>query len=300
MSAFTIMVDSNCDLPPEYLEEHGIEVLSMPFELDGAAHAKGYWQDISGVEYYGALRGGRVAKTSQINPDAFEAIFSAYAAEGKPLLLILLSSGLSATYENALIALEEVKTSFPACDIHVIDSINATSGHGLLAMLAAEKRAEGLSAREAAAWLEEKKHSCHAIFTVDDLMYLHRGGRLSKLSAIAGTLLGIKPILNIAPDGTLCQREKIHGHKAALRKMVEQLKRCVGPEAALDTVLISHTDCPQTAQTLAEMVGAAVNVRKIVVMLMGPVIGAHLGPGAVTLLFEGDVTREAYESRYYG
>ncbi|MCL2678855.1 MAG: DegV family protein [Dehalococcoidia bacterium] len=299
MNTFTIMVDSNCDLPSEYLEEHDIKVLSMPFSIDGVAHGQGYWQEISGKEYYDALRNGRVAKTSQINRNSFETVFSEYARQGRDLVCIVLSSGLSSTYQGAVSALQAVRTSWPECGIFVVDSINATSGHGLLAMLAVKKRLEGMSACDTASWLETKKHSCFALFTVDDLMYLHRGGRLSKLSAIAGTILSIKPVLNVAPDGTLRQKDKVRGRKAALGLMAEQLKRSINPETTLDTVLINHTDCPEDARMLADMIKAGVSVRQVVTMLMGPIIGAHLGPGAVTLLFEADMTREEYEGKFY-
>ena len=299
MSSFTIMVDSSCDLPLEYIQEHSIEVMPMPFFLDGTAHNMGYWQEISGKDYYSALRRGSVAKTSQISPGLFETVFTEYAKQGKGLLYTTLSSGLSATYQSAEMVLREIKASYPECDIHLIDSINATAGHGLLTVLAANKRAEGMTAGEAAAWLEQKKHSCFSLFTVDDLMYLHRGGRLSKLSAVAGSVLGVKPVLNIAPDGTLKLKDKVRGRQVALKTLINQLQRSLNPDTALDTIIITHTDCLEDAQMFAEMVKAAVNVRQVVIMLMGPVIGAHVGPGALTLLFEADMTRDEYEAKYY-
>jgi DegV family protein with EDD domain len=298
MSSFIIVVDSNCDLSPEVIKEYGIEVMPMPFDLDGRAHDLGRWQEISAKEYYDALRNGSVATTTLINPGTFVSAFSEYAKQGKDALFIILSGGLSATYQNAEIALKEVRESYPGCNIHTVNSINASSGHGLLATLAAQKREEGLTVGETAAWLETKKHSCISLFTVDDLMYLHRGGRLSKLSAIAGSALGIKPVLNIAPDGTLQLKDKVRGRKAALKLMVSQLQRSIDPNTTLDIVSISHTDCLEDTQTLAGMVKAAVEVRHLNVMMMGPIIGAHLGPGAVTLIFEANMTREEYESKF--
>jgi len=295
MNPFTLVVDSNCDLPPEYINEHGIEIIPMPFELDGTAHNAGYWQEISAKDYYDALRNGSVAKTSLINIETFTHIFAEYAKQGRDVLFIILSSGLSATYQNAAFALGK----YPGCNMYLIDSIFATSGHGLLAMLAVKKREEGLSVGEVAAWLEEKKHNCIGLFTVDDLMYLHRGGRLSKLSAVAGSMLGIKPVLNIGPIGTLALKDKVRGRKAAFKLMTEQLKCSIASDAVLNTVLINHTDCPEDAQVLAGMVKAAVNVSNVIVMMMGPIIGAHLGPGAITLAFEADMTREEYENKFY-
>jgi len=299
MRSFDIIVDSNCDLPPEYREEHNITIIPMPFELDGVPHDQGYWQEISGAEFYDALRHGGVAKTSQVNPDNFITIFTDYAKKGKDALFIVLSSGLSGTYNCARIALQDVKEGYPGCGIHVIDSLSASVGLGLLSMLAVQKREEGFTVAETAAWLEEKKHSCIGLFTVNDLMYLHRGGRLSKISAIAGSVLGIKPLLIIGPDGTLSLKDKARSRKAALEMLASQLKRSIASDTVLQTVWISHTDCLEDAQMLADMVKTAVSVREIVIMMTGPVIGAHLGPGALILKFEADMTHEEYENRFY-
>ena len=296
---YTIVIDTSCDLPREYIKKHGIEIMPIPFMLDGVDHNMGYWQDISGKEFYDALRNGGTAKTSQINPDAFVKVFTEYAEQGKDTLFIILSGSLSATYQSSLIALAEVKETYPDCNIYPVDSISATSLNGLLAMLAVRKRDEGLSVGETAAWLNEKKHSIFGVFTVDDLMYLHRGGRLSKLSAVGGSILGIKPIIGLQPDGSLALKEKVRGREAALKFLVSQLVRSTTPGESLDTVFISHTDCEEDANKLAEMVKDAVNVQRIDIMMMGPVIGAHVGPGAVTLIYEANVTREEYEQKYY-
>jgi len=299
MNSFKIFIDSNCDLPPEYIVEHDIEIIPIPFDLDGVAHDTGDWQKISGKEYYDALRSGSIARTSQINIESFVRVFTEYAKQGIDLLFLILSGKLSNTYQNSMIALKEVKEVYPDCNIYPIDSINATTGHGLLTMLVVKKREEGLSVQETAAWLEKKKHSCLGFFTVDDLMYLHRGGRLSKFSAIAGSVLGFKPVLNFAPDGSLCLKDKVRGREAAMKLMISQSKRCIDPATTLDTVLITHTDCADDAEIFAEMIKSAIDVRQVIIMMMGPVIGAHLGPGAVTIVFEADMTREEYESKYY-
>jgi len=267
--------------------------------LDGVDHNMGSWQDITGKEFYNSLRNGGVAKTSQINPDAFVKVFTEYAEMGKDTLFILLSGSLSATYQSSLIALAEVKETYPDCNIYPVDSVSATSLTGLLTILAVHKREEGLSAEETAAWLNEKKQRVFGVVTVDDLMYLHRGGRLSKLSAVGGSILGIKPIVGILPDGSLELKDKVRGREAALRFLVSQLTRSISLESVLDTVLISHSDCEDDASKLAEMVKDAVNVRQIDIVMMGPVIGAHVGPGAVTLIFEADMTREEFEKRFY-
>ena len=299
MSSFTIVVDTNCDLPAEYIEKHGIEIIPMPFELDGVPHNQGYWQEISGEEFYSTLRKGGVAKTSQINPDTFVSIFASYAEQGRDALFLLLSNGLSNTFGCAQIALREIKETYPDCGIHIVDTISATVGHGFLAMMSVQKRGEGMSASETAAWLEVRKQYCIGIFTVNDLMYLHRGGRLSKLSAIAGSALGIKPLLNIGSDGTLSLKDKARSKKAAMEMMVNRLKQCIDLDIGLDYVMISHTDCIEDAQILIDMIKSSVKTREVVCELMGPVIGAHLGPGSIVLLFEANISREEYERKFY-
>ena len=299
MSSFTILIDTNSDLPQEYIDRHNLSVVPIPFHLDGEQHAGGRWQEISDKDFYNALRDGGVAGTTLINPETFVDVFTEYASKGKSLLVLTLSSGLSGTYQNSVIALQEVREKYPDCDIHSVDSINAAGGAGLVAVLAVNKRSEGLSASETAAWLEENKHSCISLFTVDDLMYLHRGGRLSKLSAVAGSIIGIKPLLNVAPDGTLKLKDKVRGRKGALETLFSQMKRSLDTDASLDTIIISHSDCRDDAETLANMIRSSITVREILIEMMGPVIGAHVGPGCIALFFEGSMTREEYEGKYY-
>jgi len=293
------MVDTSCDLPTEYLEENNIEMIPIPFHIDGVQHNEGRWQEISDIDFYAALGNGSVAGTALINPESFVEIFSDYTARCEDLLIITLSSGLSGTYQNSVIALDEVKEKHPGCNIFTVDSINAAGGIGVLTMLAVNKRKEGLSVSETAQWLEEKKNSCISLFTVDDLMFLHRGGRLSKVSAVAGSIIGIKPLLNVAPDGTLKLKDKVRGRKAALEKLASQMKRSLAPGSTPSPVLISHSDCAEHAQRLAAKIKATMNVGEIIIMMMGPVIGAHVGPGTVALFFEGDMTRTEYETKFY-
>ena len=299
MTTFKIMVDTSCDLPAEYMSEHGITTIPIPFNIDGVQHSGGSWQEITDKEFYKALGSGSVAGTALINPDTFIQEFTEFAERNEALLIITLSSGLSGTYQNSVIALDEVKKKYVDCSIYTVDSINAAGGVGLLTALAVNKRAEGLSAGETAAWLEEKKNSCISLFTVDDLMYLHRGGRLSKLSAVAGSIIGIKPLLNVAPDGTLTLKDRVRGRKGALKTLLSQMKRSLNPGTNLETVIISHSDCIDDANSLAAMVKSSVNVKEVLIVMMGPVIGAHVGPGTVALFFESDMTRNEYESRFY-
>lgn len=295
--SFTIITDTSCDISPEYLKEHGIEVMPITFMLNGTEYKSGVWQEVSEKEFYDTLRNGGTASTSQINPDAFAKSYTKFAERGEDALYLLLSGGLSATYQSSQIALAEVRESYPDCNIYPVDGMGATSISALLVMMAVQKREEGLSAEETAAWLEEKKHRIFGFFTVDDLMYLHRGGRLSKLSAIGGSLLGIKPVLSIQSDGTLTLKDKVRGRDAALKYMVGQLKQGIAGSVP-DIAFISHSDSENDALALAEMVKAEVGVRRIEIIALGPVIGAHVGPGAVILIFEAGMTREEYERKF--
>jgi DegV family protein with EDD domain len=295
---FTIVIDTSCDLSPEFIAEHGIESMPITFMLDDVEHSMGYWQEISDKDFYNALRNGGVAKTSQVNPDAFVEVYKKYAQRDEEVLFIILSSPLSATYQSSIIALDEIRETYPDCKIYPVDSLGATGLNSILTMHAVKKRAEGCSAEETAAWLDEVKHYLYGVFTVDDLMYLHRGGRLSKLSAVGGSLLGIKPILGIRPDGSLALKQKVRGKEAAHRALITYLTNSTNADTVLDTVFITHGDNEEDANKLAEMVRAAANVKNIEIIMMCPVIGTHIGPGAVTLLFQGDITRQEYENTY--
>jgi len=299
MSNFTIMTDTSCDLPQKFFDDNQIAIVPITFHLNDVQHAQGRWEEVSDVDFYNTLRDGGRAGTAQINPETYVQVFTEYAEKGEPLLTIFLSSGLSPSYNNSVIALNEVKEKYPDCQIYTVDSQNAAGGVGLLVTLAVQKRAEGFSLEDTAKWLEEKRYSCLSLFTVDDLHYLHRGGRLSKLQAVAGSIIGIKPLLNVAPDGSLKLKDKARGRKAALETLVSQMKRSINKGTKLGTVVISHSNCSTDAQTVANLVREAFEVAEFQIVMMGPVIGAHVGPGCVALFFEADMDRPTYEAKYY-
>ena len=299
MAQFKIMIDTGSDMPQSFIDEHDLTVIPLPFTLDDVQHVNGRWQEISATEFYDALGSGSLASTALVNPESFLQEFTEYAERGEELLVITLSGGLSGTFQNSRIALEEIKGKYPDCGIYTIDSANASGGTGLLIYLAVKKRAEGLSIAETYEWLEANKQKCISLFTVDDLMFLHRGGRLSKLSAVAGSIIGIKPVLNVAPDGTLKLKDKVRGRKGAIEKLLSQMKRTLNPGTELDTVLIIHSNCAAEAESLADMIKSEIKVRDIMIDMMGPVIGAHVGPGTIALFFEGDMDRDEYESKFY-
>jgi len=293
------LVDTSCDLPDVYVDDYNIDTIPMTFSLDETEHPGGNWRDISPKDYYGALKAGGVAKTAQINPGTYAEVFKQYAERGTDLICIVLSSGLSGSYDSAVNAALEVTAQYPDRTIIPVDSVNATGGHGMLTLLAAKKAEEGASASETADWLNEIKHRVLAMFTVDDLNFLHRGGRLSKLSAVAGSLLGVKPLLNIAPDGSLRLKDKVRGRKTAIETLVSQMKRCAKEGGSLDNVMITHCDCEDDANKCADLVKSAFEVKTVDVMMMGPVIGAHTGPGAIAAFILSDIARTEYEEKYY-
>ncbi|MCL2366304.1 MAG: DegV family protein [Oscillospiraceae bacterium] len=300
MSQFTIMIDTGCDLPETFIKENNLSIIPVPFNLDGKEHVGGRWQEISDKQFYDALRNGGKAGTTLINPEAFTEVFTEYAKKGEALLHISLSSGLSGTYQNALLALNDVKEAYPDCQIRSVDSLNAAPGIGLVTVLAIKKRNEGATLDETADYLEAQRNKCFSLFTVDDLMFLHRGGRVSKFSAIAGSIIGVKPVLNVCPDGTLKLKDKARGRKGSLEMLVNQMKRSLSPDTKrLGTVLIGHGDCEADAQTVANMIKADYDVEDIKIVLIGPVIGAHSGPGTIALFFEADMTRTEYEAKFY-
>jgi len=298
LKPFTIVVDTSCDLSPEYIKEHDIQVMAIPFLLDNIEHSGGYWQEITGSEFYNSLRNGSIAKTSSVNPSTYIEAFTGYAEQGKEAVYIILSGNLSATFQNSQIALADVRNVYPDCKIYTIDSVSATAVCTLLTMMAVDKRNEGLSAEETANWLNEKKHHLFGVFTVDDLMYLHRGGRLSILSAVGGSLLGIKPLLMINPDGSLGLKEKVRGRDAALKALISTLEKSVSPGTVIEKLLIPHSDCEDDAKKLAGMVKEKFEVKHLEIVLIGPVIGAHVGPGTVALVYESYMTREQFENKY--
>ncbi|MDR2599373.1 MAG: DegV family protein [Oscillospiraceae bacterium] len=299
MSKFTILVDTSYDLPQEYIDEHELDVIPIPFHLNGVTHEDGRWKDMTDIEFYNSLATGGVAGTTLINPETFVQAFTEYAKKDEEVLVISLSSALSGTAQNAVIALEEVKETYPNCKIFLIDGLNAAGGTGLITLIAVRCREKGMTAEETAKYLEEKRHSCLSLFTVDDLMYLHRGGRLSKIQAVAGSIIGIKPLLNVAPDGTLKLKDKARGRKAALEMLVSQMKRSLRADTKLDTIVISHSNCLEDAQKVADLIRESVEVDDIMLVMMGPVIGAHVGPGCIAMFFEADMDRPAYEAAFY-
>ena len=286
MAEYVIFTDSTTDLTPELVAEMDVQVLPMRFMLDGKEY-RNYPdnRELSPKEFYDKLRAGSMSTTSQINSVAFIEAFTPVLEAGKDILYVAFSSGLSGTYQSACLAAEDLREQFPERTIECVDTLQASMGEGLVAYTAAMLKKDGMSLAELAAWLRENVRRFCAWFTVDDLMFLKRGGRLSGVAAVAGTLLGIKPVLHVDPDGHLIAMEKVRGRKASLDGLVRHFETSAENHAD-QTVFISHGDCLEDCQYVADKI-KAFGVKRICIGTIGPVIGAHSGPGTVALFFTG-------------
>ncbi len=285
MQNFIITTDTGCDIKPAILAEWGVSFRSLTFRFDG--EDREYTEhDIAIKDFYDRMRGGAVAKTAAANTEAFREMFEENLKAGNDVLHIGFSSGLSTTYNAARIAAAALQEQYPERTIITVDSLAASAGQGLLVYFAVEKKNAGASIEEVAAFLEDNKlNLCHW-FTVDDLVYLKRGGRVSAVSAFVGTMLGIKPVLHVDNEGHLVPVTKVRGRRAALLAIVEQYGK-LALDTAGGTVFICHADCENdvkfVADTLKEKYGATVKL----ITDVGTVIGAHSGPGTFALFFLG-------------
>ena len=282
---YILMSDSTCDLPPELCKQMGVEILKLSFEIDGTSHKDG---DMDYHEFYDKMRNGSLTKTSQLSPSQEETAFEKYVKKGIPVLYLAFSSGLSGTYNSACIARDSLTEKYPDAKIIVVDSLCASTGQGLLLYKGWEKKQQGMGIDELARWFEENKlHICH-LFTVDDLVYLHRGGRISKATAVAGAILGIKPILHVDDEGRLVSIGKVRGRKQSLNKIIDLM--CERIEGYDNPVIgISHGDCWGDADYIANLARQKLGQdTKVITAYTGTVIGAHSGPGTLAFFFTGD------------
>ena len=282
MNNYVIFTDSSCDLPIALVNEWGIKVLSLEVTIDGVGSFLNH--EIDPKEFYGYLRDKHTVKTSAANMDSFCQAFEQTAQEGKDILYIGFSSGLSATFMAGKNAAEEVMEKYPERKILVVDSLCAALGQGLFVKYAVDKKNEGASIEELKIYLEELVSGLAHWFTVDDLNFLKRGGRISTATAMVGTLLQFKPILHVDNAGKLISMDKVRGRKASIQALLQKMKETVkNPEG--QTVYICHGDCYDDAKALADMVTAEFGITDILIDYVGPVIGAHSGPGTLALFF---------------
>lgn len=294
MRTYKIITDSTCDLPSTVIKELDVHVIPMEYILDGVSH----FQDLEDegektASFYGSLREGKVSSTSMINTARFMGVFEPYLKAGQDILHVSFSSALSGSYNASRMAAEELKELYPERQILVLDSIAASIGQGLLVYHAVLKKRQGLSLEELFEWLEEnKKKICHW-FTVEDLMHLKRGGRISALSANIGTALNIKPILSVNMEGKLVNLGKVMGRKKSLSELIVKMKSCA-ETAENQVVIIGHGDSLKDAEFLSTKLKNELHVKEVIMTQIGPIIGSHTGPGMIGLTFVGE--RESQQS----
>ena len=282
---YIISTDVTSDLPENFLKENNIDILYLTYNTGGIDYNGN--NSLSPKEFYQKMRDGEMTKTSQVSPEATEATFEKILLDGYDILHIGFSSGLSGSYNSARIAAENLLVKYPDSKIRVIDSLCASLGEGLLVFKAIELKKQDKSLAEVADWVEENKlHLCH-MFTVDDLMYLHRGGRVSKASAIAGSILGIKPILHVDNGGNLIPIGKVRGRKQSLIELVDKMGEKMG-DWENTTFAISHGDCEDEAFFVRDLVIKRFGIKNCIINYVGTVIGAHSGPKTMALFFMGN------------
>ncbi len=284
VDSFIILTDSGSDITPEMADKLQVQVMPLMYTLGDGNPMPGDEVDIK--EFYRQLREGKSAKTSAANYEDLTRTLEEIISQGRDVLYIAFSSGLSSTAGTATLVAGELSEKYPDRKIFVVDSLSASLGYGLLVYLAARQRADGKSIEQVRNFVEENKlHLCHW-FTVDDLHHLKRGGRVSAATAAIGTMLSIKPVLHVDDAGHLINVSKARGRKASLAALVDQMEKTAVDPAA-QTVFISHGDALEDAQLVAQMVREKMGVQDIQIGYIGPVIGAHSGPGTIALFFLG-------------
>ena len=284
---FTILTDSSADLGEDLVREMDIQVLPLSFTIqDKTYHNYPDNRELDPHVFYQMLREGQTATTAAVNVEQYLQAMEAELQAGRDVLVLAFSSGLSATYNSSSVAADELREKYPDRKIYTVDTLCASLGQGLLVWYAARMKNEGRGIGAVRDWLEENKlHLCHW-FTVDDLHFLKRGGRISSATAVLGTMLSIKPVMHVDDEGHLTKVGTARGRNASLKALVDHMA-----ETAIDpagqTVFISHGDCEEDANKVAEDVKRRFGVQTVVLNNVGPVIGAHSGPGTVALFFLG-------------
>ena len=283
---YQIITDSCCDLTDAQYESWNVKY--VPLTVTYGGESRDNFSDPAAVKaFYDQMRQGVTATTAAVNPAGWAQTMEPCLQAGEDVLVLAFSSGLSTTYQSAVIAAQELAEKYPQRKIRVVDTLAAALGQGLLVWYACRKRDEGLDIDSLTAWLEENKlHLCHW-FTVDDLMHLKRGGRVSATTALVGTMLNIKPVLHVDDEGHLVNVSKTRGRKASLDTLAKKLGE-LGEGYDNSTVFISHGNCLEDAEYLARVVKEQYGVKEVIIGYVGAVIGAHAGPGVVAFFFLGN------------
>lgn len=287
MPEYQIVTDVTSDLWDELIDQNDLAVIPMAFEIEG----KNYihypdGRELGFHEFYQKLRNGGMAVTTQINYNIYMNYFEPFLESGRDVLYIALSSGLSSTFNASMVAAGKLKEKYPERKVICIDSLSASGGEGLLVWAAAQKKAEGYDIEALKDWvMENRLHVCQW-FTVDDLMFLKRGGRVSATAAVAGTILGVKPLLHVDNNGLLIPMAKVRGQIKAMETMLDQFEK-TATDIENQVVFINHGDCPENAKKFEGLLRKRFKVKDVKIGPIGPVIGTHSGPGTLCLFFFG-------------
>ncbi|GHT78160.1 hypothetical protein FACS1894104_0950 [Actinomycetota bacterium] len=290
---FSIITDSSSNLPEALIDKHQLNVLPLEFQIDGKvyhSYLKGSVTDLK--QFYNMMREGKVITTSLPSLEDVDKMARELFEAGQDVLYLGFDSALSGTYENVTLYLQNLRDKeYPERKLEYVDSLAAALGQGRFVLAVAERREADLSLEDTANWAREHALEFAHWFTVEDLKYLQRGGRLSKGAAIAGTVLNIKPVLHVDDIGRLVPVEKVRGRKKSLLALVEQFATTASEPKAEQVVAISHGDCLEDAEFVADQVRERFGVSNFIINDLDPVIGAHSGPGTVALFFTTDVAR---------
>ncbi len=281
---FQIITDTCCDFPEKMYADLNLVAVKMAVNIHNTTVTE--YDDAWLKSFYNDLRAGVPATTSAVNPQTWQEVMEPVLEMGDDVLVLAFSSGLSTTYQSAMIAKAELEEKYPARTIRVVDTLAASMGEGLLVWYACKERDGGKTVDEVADWCEENKKNVCLWFTVDDLMYLKRGGRISPATALMGTMLQIKPVLHCDDAGKLVSVAKARGRKAAIEALAKKLEE-TGLPGRNDVCFISHGDCPEDAKTLEKILKEKCGVKEVVTSYIGAVIGSHSGPGTLALFFLG-------------
>lgn len=276
---FVLMTDDNTDLPLDFCVKNGIESIPMPFTLDGVSQ---YGRDLAPKAFYDMIRSGKMPSTTAANTEEIKDAMEPHLKSGKDVLYLAFSSGLSVTAHNGERAAQELMETYPERKVIVVDSLCASMGQGLFIYHANRLKQDGMSIDELASWAKDNRLNVAHYVMADDLMHLHRGGRVSKASAIAGSMLGIKPIIHVNNEGKLIPIDKIRGKKQALTALVDKMQKLAG-NTKTDYFMVSHADCEDDAKFVAELMTKRFGIKNYMINYIGPVIGTHTGPGTVAL-----------------
>lgn len=285
MKEFVITANSTVDVPKAWLEERGVPIIPLKYTIDGETYID--MEGLSSKEFFAKLRAGKMAVTSQINPEQAKEALESFLKEGKDVLHLAFSSALSGTCNSMRLAAEELCEEYPGAKIIVVDTLCACMGEALLLHHTLKQKKAGKTIEETAQWVEDNKlHVCHNV-TVDDLFHLHRGGRVSKATAVLGSMVKIKPIIHMDDNGALQVIGKERGRKKALNHIVDMaVERAEGWEN--DLVMVTHGDCIEDAEYVAQKLREKMGIENVLINNIGTVIGSHTGPGVVATFCMGN------------